>query len=79
MIVTATDRDRETVRRACGVRVKPGHWANASVHSFLRWTGESSLLTWCGIEANTADGARLTTDLISCLQCAQNSLTATRG
>ena len=77
--MTATARDHETSRRASGVRVNPTHWANAAVHAFHRWTGETELLTWCGLTVNLADGGAHTRDLITCLQCGQASLRAARG
>lgn len=72
--MTATARDRKTARERAGVRVKADHWASSTVHAFHRWTGETTLLTWCGIEVNLADGGAFTPDLINCLQCPQASL-----
>lgn len=66
---TAYRRDHRTSQQTSGVWIKPGHWASTTVHAFHRWTGETSFVTWCGLEANTADGARLTTDVITCVQC----------
>lgn len=75
----ATERDQKTSQQTSGVMLKPGHWASAPIHSFQRWTGETELLTWCGLTANTADQARLTREIINCVQCGQASLTAVRG
>lgn len=75
---TLDKRNRETVRGACGVRVNPEHWASVNVHAFRRWTGDSTVMTWCGLTADSSDGARLTTDLISCSACAQASIKAFR-
>lgn len=77
--VAAYRRDHQTVKVSAGVRVKPTHWASISVHAFHRWTGEHSLVTWCGIAVELGDGARLTTDLISCVQCPVGSMQAFRG
>ena len=71
-------RDWSTARTIAGVRLNPTHWAGVTVHAFHVWTGEHVLLTWCGIEANLEDGARQTTDLISCLSCGQASWEALR-
>jgi hypothetical protein len=73
-----SDRDREVVRTTGGVYVPPGHWAASSVHSFHRWTGQTTLVTWCGIDVDLEDGARLTSDLITCLACGQASWQALR-
>ncbi len=62
-----------------GVRVKADHWASTTVHAFHHWTGETSILTWCGIEVNLADGGAHTRDLITCVQCPQASLQAFRS
>ena len=70
----ATARDKKTSAQTSGVMLKPGHWASAPIHSFRSWTGETELQTWCGLKANMADGARLTTEIVSCVQCAQASL-----
>lgn len=67
------DRDHQTVRTACGVRMQPTHWANRTVHSFRTWTGEHMLVTWCGLDADLESGARQTTDTITCLACGQAS------
>lgn len=77
--VTGSQRDQKTSSETSGVWIKPGHWASVTVHAFWRWTGETALLTWCGLEANMADGARLTTDTITCVQCAQASLRGVMG
>lgn len=79
MSVTATDRDRHVVKTTGGVYLLPGHWASVSVHSFHHWTGETTLVTWCGIEMDQEAGARLTPDLITCLSCGQASWKALRG
>lgn len=50
-----------------------------TVHAHRQWTGNNTMLLWCGIEADFSAGARQTTDLISCVQCAQASWTAWRG
>lgn len=34
------------------------------------------MTVWCGIEVDLADGARQTTDLVSCLQCGEASYQA---
>ena len=80
MAVAATGyrRDHATSGATSGVWLKPGHWASVTVHAFHRWTGETSFVTWCGLEANTADGARLTRETITCVQCAEASLRAFR-
>lgn len=74
--ITAERRDAATVKKQCGVRVNPTHWAARAVHSFRTWTGETALVTWCGINVDLADGGAQTTDTITCLQCAQASYTA---
>lgn len=80
MSPTATyRRDRQTSRTTSGVRINPGHWASISVHAFHRWTGETTLVTWCGIEVELGDGGRLTTDIITCVQCPVGSMQAFRG
>lgn len=79
MTPTLYVRALETARKIAGVRTNPEHWANAMVHAFRIWTGESTLLTWCGIEVDLTDKGRQTTDLISCLQCGQGSWRAFRG
>lgn len=71
-------RSRETARKAGGLRLPPTHTLSASVHAFRRWTGEDTLATWCGIETGVEAGARLTTDLITCLGCPEASLGALR-
>ena len=78
MSATTHARDRETVRKACGVRVNPEHWASAMVHAFRTWTGEHELETWCGLAVDLSDGGTLTSDLITCLQCPSASLQAFR-
>lgn len=77
--MNATARDQETSQRVSGVRVSRSDWAGKSVHAFHRWTGETELLTWCGIAVNLAEGGAHTKDHITCLQCAQGSLKALRG
>lgn len=69
-------RDRETVRASCGVRLAPLDGASASVHAFRTWTGEATVVTWCGIEADLGDQSRLTKDLVSCVPCGQASKAA---
>lgn len=76
---TLAERDRATTRTMGGVRLKPGHWASVTVHAHRTWLSEHSMTLWCGIEANFEDGARQTTDLISCLGCGQASLDAWRA
>lgn len=76
--VSAYARDQETRRKAAGVRVNPTHWASASVHAHRTWTGQTTMQTWCGIDVNLEDGARQTTELISCLGCGQGSWLAFR-
>lgn len=72
-------RSCETSRTFSGVRLNaPQHWANRPVHAFHRWTDETTALTWCGIEANTAAGSVLTKDTITCTQCAEGSWKALR-
>ena len=75
----AYKRDHQTAKVSAGVRVNPGHWASISVHSFHRWTGEATVLTWCGITVELGDGGKLTTDLISCSGCGQASMQAFKG
>lgn len=77
--MTTSARDHKTSATASGVRVKAGHWASSTVHAFWRWTGETTLSTWCGIEVNLADGGAHTRDHITCLQCPQASMQAFRG
>lgn len=72
-------RDRATQRTVVGVRLNPTHWASVTVHAFRQWTGAATLQTWCGITADLEDGARQTTDLISCTQCSQASWKALRS
>lgn len=74
--MTAYRRDHETAKKAGGVRLNAEHWASVTVHAFWRWTGENIMLTWCGIEANVDDDARLTTDTITCLACPMASMKA---
>jgi hypothetical protein len=78
--VTATyaERDRQTSRIYSGVRVPP-IWPGARVHAFHHWTGETTLLTWCGVEGDTEDGAETTTAFVNCSQCAVASLVYLRG
>lgn len=78
-MLTAYHRDRETQRKVGAVRVNPQHWASINVHAFRTWTGEHSLSTWCGIEIDLADGARQTTDTITCSGCAEASWQAYRA
>jgi len=78
-VSVATERDRQTVKAVCGVRTNPGHWANTVVHSFRRWLDDHTVETWCDLTVDLADGARQTTDLISCLACGQGSWRAFRG
>lgn len=75
----ATERDQKTSRQTSGVMLKPGHWSSAPIHSFKAWTGETECVTWCDLTANMADGARLTREIINCVQCAQASLNAVRA
>ena len=75
-MTTTYQRDNETVRASCGVRIAPGHGASASVHAFRTWTGEATLATWCGLDVDLGDQSRLTKDLVSCRQCAQASKAA---
>jgi hypothetical protein len=72
------DRDHQVVRTTGGVYVRPGHWAAKTVHSFYRWTGATTLQTWCGIDVDLEDKARLTPDLITCVSCAEASWQALR-
>ena len=77
--MSATERDQKTSRQTSGVRLNdPTHWATRTVHSFHHWRGETEVMTWCALTGNLADGARLTTDLVSCLGCGQASLLAVR-
>lgn len=73
------DRDHQVVRTTGGVYVRPGHWAARMVHAFHRWTGETTLATWCDLTVDLSEGGALTTDLISCLQCAEASWRHLRG
>lgn len=67
-------RDRQTARTVGGVRLQAGRWASGTVHAFWLWVGDTTIRTWCDVEAELLqDGARQTTDLISCLQCGQAS------
>ena len=70
--------DRVTARTTAGVRIAPGHWASRMVHAFRRWAGPGVAVTWCELEARTADGARLTTDTINCQGCSEASWLAIR-
>lgn len=79
MSVATYRRDRETTRSVAGVRTNPGHWAAQQVHAFRTWTDDRALVTWCGLDADLANGAYQTTDLISCQTCAQASWLAFRG
>lgn len=67
------DRDHEAVRTSGGVYVNPTHWASRSVHAFRRWTGPTTVVVWCGLTVDLSQAARLTSDLISCLQCSESS------
>lgn len=75
----ATERDQKTSQQTSGVMLKPGHQMSRWIHSFKHWTGETELVTWCGLTANTADQAHLTREIINCVQCGQASLMAIRG
>lgn len=77
-MIAQYNRSRETARTAAGVRLPPSHTLSMSVHAFHRWTGEHELVTWCGIAVSVEDGARITTDTITCLGCPQASLQAFR-
>lgn len=77
-VLSVADRDRQTVRTACGVRTDPTHWASATVHAHRTWTGEATILTWCGLDVDLSAGARQTTDLVSCLSCGRASWLAFR-
>lgn len=74
-----SDRDRQVARTTGGVYVKAGHWASRTVHSFHRYTGETTLLTWCDLTVDLSEGGALTTDLIGCLQCSEASWRALRA
>lgn len=74
----ATARDKKTSSQTSGVMLKPGHWASAPIHSFHYWTGETEAMTYCGLTANMANGARLTREIVNCVQCGQASLNAIR-
>lgn len=76
---TVVDPDRQVVRTSGGVYVNPGHWAARLVHAFRHWTGQTTLLVWCGITVDLEEGARLTGDTISCQQCSQASWVALRS
>ncbi len=71
-------RDIQTAAKVAGVRTDPTHWANAVVHAFRTWTGESTAETWCGLDVDFVEQARQTTDTITCLQCSGASYRATR-
>lgn len=73
----ATERDQKTSATKSGVRVPP-IWPGARVHAFYCWTGETTLITWCNLEANLADGAEQTTAFVNCRDCARASLNAVR-
>jgi hypothetical protein len=73
MTATYAERDRQTTRTMGGVRLKAGHWASVTVHSHRTWTGPATMTLWCGIEADFEDGAKQTTDLISCSGCGEQS------
>jgi hypothetical protein len=75
----ATARDHKTSQQTSGVILKPGHWSSAPIHSFHHWTGETEVVTYCGLAANMADGARLTREIVNCVQCGQASLLAIRS
>jgi hypothetical protein len=72
-------RDAATVRSACGVRLSPDHILSKSVHSFRQWIGDSEASVWCGIECDVSQGARLTTETITCLSCSEASWLAFKG
>ena len=78
-MTTLVERNRATTRTMAGVRLKPGHWASVTVHAHRTWISDTTMTLWCGIEADFEDGARQTTDLVTCVQCAQASLLAWRG
>lgn len=78
-MTTTYERDKQTARTACGVRVKADHWASTTVHSHKTWTGDATVETWCGLAVDLEDGGRHTRDLISCLGCAQASYDAFRN
>lgn len=53
------------------------------MHAFRRFVGVTSVETWCGVQADMVrdyasaepnTGVKLTTDVITCLQCPQASL-----
>jgi hypothetical protein len=68
-----TARDAATAAAVAGVYLNPTHGGSRTVHAFRTWTGERTLETWCAIAAGLADGAHQTTDVISCVQCAEAS------
>lgn len=78
-MITATERDHATSRKASGVRTPTGDADSHQVHAFRHWLDQTFLETWCGIEVNLADGGAHTTDLITCRACAQASYRAVRG
>ena len=76
--IAAERRNKDTVRTVAGVRTDPSHWANTPIHSFRTWTGDRTLVTWCGIPIDLAAGAFQTTDTVTCLQCGEASFQATQ-
>lgn len=74
---TLDKRNRETKNGACGVRIPPV-WPHGRVHAFRCWTGEKTLVTWCGEVADLQDGAEQTRALITCRPCGDASLSACR-
>jgi hypothetical protein len=77
--VAAERRDKDTASKIAGVYVSPLHWAARQVHAFRTWTGERTLVTWCGLAVDLSAEARQTADLISCLSCGQASWDALKG
>lgn len=78
-MTTLAERDRTTTRTMGGVRLKPGHWANAPTHAHRRWLTDTTMELWCGPIADFEDGAKQTESLVTCVQCAQASLVALRA
>jgi hypothetical protein len=78
-MMTTHQRDTATVRSTCGVRLSPDHILSTSVHSFKTWTGERTLVTWCGIPVDLARGGIQTTETITCVTCAEASWLAFKG
>jgi hypothetical protein len=77
--LSAYQRDRETARSACGVRLSPNHVLSRSVHAFRTWTGERALETWCGIPVDLTAGGARTSETITCQACPQASWLAFKG